>query len=83
MLMLQLQAYAACDDEVIGARVGASYGQLKQSVMDISGATLDEIDEFFAFGMYLSVQAAVSPADLPDIVARRHEVLANGGPFNC
>jgi AcrR family transcriptional regulator len=83
MLMLQLQSYAACDDEVIRKHVGACYAQLKQTVMQLSGATLDEIDEFFAFGMYLTVQAAVSPEDLPDIVARRHEVLARGGPFLC
>jgi len=83
MLMLQLQAYASCDDEVIREHVAVAYAQLRQSVMDVSGATLDEIDEFFAFGMYLSVQAAVSPADLPDIVARRHEALSRGGPLTC
>jgi AcrR family transcriptional regulator len=83
MLMLQLQAYAACDDDVIRSHVGAAYARLRQLVMELSGADDDMLDEFFAFGMYLSVQAAVSPSDLPEIVGRRHEAMARVGPFAC
>ncbi len=83
MLMLQLQAYAACDDEVIRAHVQAAYSRLKRHIMDLSGTDPATLDEFLAFGMYLSVQAAVSPEDLPDIVARRRAALSNGSPFAC
>jgi AcrR family transcriptional regulator len=83
MLMLQLQAYEACDDELIRAHVGAAYTGLRQSVMDLSGADLEKLDEFFAFGMYLSVQAAVSPSDLPEILARRHDAMSPGDVFRC
>jgi AcrR family transcriptional regulator len=83
VLMLQLQAYAACDDEVIREHVSAAYAGLRQHIMDLSGTDPTTLDEFLAFGMYLSVQAAVSPEDLPEIVARRHEALSNGEPFSC
>jgi AcrR family transcriptional regulator len=83
VLMLQLQAYAACDDEVIREHVHAAYAGLKQHIMDLSGTDPTTLDEFLAFGMYLSVQAAVSPEDLPAIVARRREALSDGAPFNC
>jgi AcrR family transcriptional regulator len=83
VLMLQLQAYAACDDEVIREHVSAAYAGLRQHIMDLSGTDPTTLDEFLAFGMYLSVQAAVSPEDLPDIVARRHEALSNVEPFSC
>jgi AcrR family transcriptional regulator len=76
VLMLQLQAYAACDDEVIRAHVHGAYGRLKQHIMDLSGADFATLDEFLAFGMYLSVQAAVSPEELPEIVARRKQMLS-------
>jgi AcrR family transcriptional regulator len=84
MLMLQLQAYTACDDEVIREHVHASYSKLKQRIMELSDSDAASLDDFLAFGMYLSVQAAVSPEDLPGIVTRRREALADGsGPFAC
>jgi len=83
MLQLQLQAYAACDDEVIRTHVHAAYSKLRQHVMDLSGTDPATLDDFLAFGMYLSVQAAVSPEDLPEIVTRRREALSSGGPFAC
>lgn len=83
VLMLQLQAYAACDDEVIRTHVHAAYSSLRQRIMDLSGTDPATLDEFLAFGMYLSVQAALSPEDLPDIVARRREALSSGEPFAC
>jgi AcrR family transcriptional regulator len=84
VLMLQLQAYAACDDELIRKHVSAAYAGLRQQIMDLSGADDATLDQFLAFGMYLSVQAAVSPESLPDIVARRREAPAgDGGGFIC
>lgn len=63
-LMLQLQAYAACDDEVIRDRVRALYAQLVRHVETISGADQERIDDFFRYGMWLNVTAAMGVEDL-------------------
>jgi AcrR family transcriptional regulator len=63
-LMIQLQAYAACDDEVIRDRVRALYAQLVRHVEAISGADQERIDNFFRYGMWLNVTAAMGVYDL-------------------
>ena len=63
-LMLQLQAYAACDDEVIRDRVRDLYAQLVRHVEAISGADQERIDNFFRYGMWLNVTAAMGVYDL-------------------
>jgi AcrR family transcriptional regulator len=63
-LMLQHQAYAACDDEVIRERVRARYAQLVLHVQRLSGADSERIDEFFRYGMWLNVGAAMGVEDL-------------------
>jgi AcrR family transcriptional regulator len=63
-LMLQLQAYAACDDEVIRERVRALYARLVHHVEAISGADQERIDNFFRYGMWLNVTAAMGVEDL-------------------
>jgi AcrR family transcriptional regulator len=63
-LMLQLQAYAACDDEVIRDRVRTLYGELVRHVEAISGADQERIDNFFRYGMWLNVTAAMGVEDL-------------------
>ena len=63
-LMLQLQAYAACDDEVIRERVSAAYERLGLHVRELTGADEDELNEFLSHGMWLNVQAAIGRADL-------------------
>ena len=63
-LMLQLQAYAACDDELIRDRVRALYAQLVRHVETISGADQERIDDFFRYGMWLNVTAAMGVEDL-------------------
>lgn len=63
-LMLQLQSYAACDDELIRERVRACYAQLVQHVEDLSGADPERIDEFVRYGMWLNVAAAMGVEDL-------------------
>jgi AcrR family transcriptional regulator len=59
LLMLQLQAYAACDDEVIREHVRDSYAQLVNRVAELSSADQERIDEFFRYGMSLNVAAAI------------------------
>jgi AcrR family transcriptional regulator len=63
-LMLQLHAYAACDDEEIRERVRAAYARLVAHVETLWQASPDEIDEFFRYGMWLNVAAALGVEDL-------------------
>ena len=63
-LMLQIHAYAACDDEVIRERVRACYARLVADVERLSGADTERIDEFFRYGMWLNVAAAIGVEDL-------------------
>ena len=63
-LMLQLQAYAACDDEVIRDHVRACYARLVVHVQGLADADPERIDEFFRYGMWLNVAAAMGVEDL-------------------
>ena len=63
--MLQHQAYAACDDPEIRERVRALYAHLVAHVSELSdGATQERIDEFFRYGMWMNVAAAMGVDDL-------------------
>jgi len=63
-LMLQLQSYAACDDDVVRDRVRVCYARLVAHVERISGAEPERIDNFFRHGMWLNVAAAMGVGDL-------------------
>lgn len=63
-LMLQHQAYAACDDEFVRARVRRRYAELVAFVGELSGADPDRLDDFFRHGMALNVAAAMGVAEL-------------------
>ena len=63
-LMLQHQAYAACDDTVIRGQVRAGYARLVAHVQRLSGAEPERVDEFFRYGMWLNVAAALGVTDL-------------------
>ena len=63
-LMLQLQSYAACDDPVIRDRVRHGYAGLVALAERLSGADAERIDEFFRYGMWLNVAAAMGVEDL-------------------
>ena len=78
LLMLQLHAYAACDDEVIRDRVRAAYARLLLCIRDVSGARTERIDEFIRVGMWLNVAAAMGVDDLS--VACDWVTAAVGGP---
>ena len=75
-LMLQLQAYAACDDELIRERVGAAYERLGAHVRELTGIDEDQLNEFLSTGMWLNVQAAIGSKDLESAcewIRRRRE----------
>jgi AcrR family transcriptional regulator len=63
-LMLQHQAYAACDDELVRARVRRRYAELVAFVGELSGADSERLDDFFRHGMALNVAAAMGVAEL-------------------
>jgi AcrR family transcriptional regulator len=64
LLMLQLQAYAACDDEVIRDRVRSARARLVNTVAALSGADSERIDEFFRYGASLNEAAALGVLDM-------------------
>ena len=63
-LLLQHQAYAACDDPLIRDRVRHLYAQLVAHVKGLSAADPERLDEFFRYGMWLNVAAAMGVEDL-------------------
>jgi AcrR family transcriptional regulator len=64
MLLMQMQAYAASDDDEVRAVVQRRYGALYQWVQESVGAEDEEMHRFFANGMLLNVAAAI---DLPSV----------------
>ena len=58
-LMLQLQAYAACDDPDVREVVRNGFGDLVAYAERVSGQPADAITRFFATGMLLNVIAAM------------------------
>ncbi len=63
-LMLQHQAYAACDDSDIRTRVRSAYARLVVHVEQLAHADQERIDDFFRHGMWLNVAAAMGVEDL-------------------
>ncbi len=63
-LMLQHQSYAACDDELVRARVRHRYAELVALAKKLSGADDERLDDFFRHGMALQVAAALGVEDL-------------------
>jgi AcrR family transcriptional regulator len=66
LLMLQMQAYAACEDPVIRDHVRRGYARLVQLAEQLAGATAtqEDLDGFFRYGMWLNVAAAMGVQDL-------------------
>jgi AcrR family transcriptional regulator len=63
-LMLQHQCYAACDDQLVRARVRRRYAELVALVRELSGAAPERLDDFFRHGMALNVAAALGVEEL-------------------
>jgi AcrR family transcriptional regulator len=67
LLLLQMQAYAACDDPEIRAATRASYKRLWELTERITGLPFQRVVDFFAMGMLMNVAAAL---DLPAVDER-------------
>jgi AcrR family transcriptional regulator len=63
-LMLQLQTYASCDDDLVRARVRRRFAELVAFAGQLSGTDPERLDEFIRGGMALNVAAALGVADL-------------------
>jgi len=59
LLLVQLQAYAACADPDVRNVVREEFGRLHRRVAELSGAGMLEVHRFFAEGMLLNIAAAV------------------------
>jgi AcrR family transcriptional regulator len=58
-LLLQMQAYAACDDAQIGAVTRREFGKLWREVAELSGLDDSRLQAFFAMGMLMNVVASM------------------------
>jgi len=59
LLLVQLQAYAACDDADVRDVVREEWHKLHRFVSETSGASPREVFEFFSIGMLMNVGAAI------------------------
>jgi AcrR family transcriptional regulator len=67
LLLLQMQAYAACDDPEVRATTRAGYKHLWELVERLTGLPFQDVVDFFAIGMLMNVAAAM---DLPAVDER-------------
>ena len=67
MLLLQMQAYAACDDPEIREATRAAYKKLWELTERLTGLPFQRVVDFFAVGMLMNVAAAM---DLPAVDER-------------
>jgi len=67
LLLLQMQAYAACDDPDIRAATRAGFKELWELVERLTGLPFQTVVDFFAVGMLMNVAAAM---DLPSVEER-------------
>jgi AcrR family transcriptional regulator len=67
LLLLQMQAYAACEDPEIRAATRAGFKKLWELVERLTGLPFQAVVDFFAVGMLMNVAAAM---DLPAVDER-------------
>jgi AcrR family transcriptional regulator len=67
MLLLQMQAYAACDDAEVRDLTRAGFKRLWEQIERLTGLPFQTVVDFFAIGMLMNVAAAM---DLPSVDER-------------
>ena len=70
LLLNQLHAHAACDDDAIREQMRRGFARLVELVESESGAAAQEVRDFFAHGMLLNVLAAMQAQDVDEHWAR-------------
>jgi AcrR family transcriptional regulator len=63
-LLLQLQGHATASDPEIGAEIASGFKSLYDDVLRVSGASPEEVSEFFACGMLINVATALGLPEL-------------------
>ncbi len=71
LLLLQLQAFAACGDAEVREVVRESFGRLWQVVSDTSGLDAVQIKTFMAYGMLLNTNTALDAVNVDADWARQ------------
>lgn len=67
LLLLQMQAYAACDDQEVRAATRAGFKALWELTERLTGLPFETVVDFFAIGMLMNVAASM---DLPSVDER-------------
>jgi AcrR family transcriptional regulator len=80
LLLGQLHAFAACDDDAVRAQMRRGFARLVELVERESGAGPDEVRAFFAQGMLLNVLAAMRAEDVDEHWA---QVLLGPKKIDC
>jgi AcrR family transcriptional regulator len=79
VLLFQMQAYAACSEEDVRQKVKQRWERLMKLTAELSGASREDLTDFFARGMLMNVVAAIGlvPEKAPDRWAHEwaHETL--------
>jgi len=70
LLLLQLHAYAACDDVEVRAATRQAFGRLWQVVAEAAALPAEGVVDFFAHGMLLNVIAAMDATDVREAWVR-------------
>jgi AcrR family transcriptional regulator len=80
VVMLQLQSYAACDDDVIREHVRARWAQLAAHVQQLTGANATDLSEFFSWGMWYTVMIAIGASGIDELFALASTQHQAGAP---
>lgn len=81
LLLLQLQAFAACGDPEVREAVREGFGRLWQTVSDATGLDPVQVKTFMAYGMLLNTNAALATAEVDDDWARQATTRIHAGLF--
>lgn len=65
-LLLQMQGHAAGGDPEVGPEIAGSFKALYEDVLRVSGASPEEVSEFFACGMLINVTTALNLPELAE-----------------
>jgi AcrR family transcriptional regulator len=65
-LLLQMQGHAAGGDPEVGPEIAASFKALYEDVLRVSGASPEEVSDFFACGMLINVTTALNLPELAE-----------------
>jgi AcrR family transcriptional regulator len=81
-MLIQLQAFAACDDEEVRAAASLGYGRIVEFVQAVSDASPNELARFLADGTHHRILAAMHMTTGPDRPAWAR-LLEQGGRTNA